>query len=108
MATNATTKRIGRISRHKRIRARVSGTATCPRLAVYKSNRYMEAQLIDDEARRTLASVKIADAVKAGQEIAKAAKAKGVTKVVFDRGGFRFAGKVSALAAAAREGGLTF
>lgn len=108
MATNATTKRAGRISRHKRIRARVSGTAERPRLAVYKSNRYVEVQLIDDTAGKTLAAVKIADAVKAGQEIAKKAQAKGITKVVFDRGGFRFIGQIAKLADAAREGGLNF
>lgn len=108
MATNSTTKRIGRISRHKRIRARVSGTAERPRLAVYKSNRYFEVQLIDDTVGKTLGSVKLADAVKAGQEIAKKAKEKGVSSVVFDRGGFRFAGQIIKLADAAREGGLKF
>lgn len=101
-------KRTSRISRHKRIRARVSGTAERPRLAVYKSNRYVEVQIIDDVARKTLASVKLADAVKAGQEIAKKAKEKGVSTVVFDRGGFRFAGQIVKLADAAREGGLKF
>src|SRR5262245_56233569 len=103
--TKAQVKRTSRISRHKRIRARVVGTAARPRLAVYKSNRFIEAQLIDDSVGKTLASVKLADATKAGQEIAKKAKEKGVAAVVFDRGGFRFAGAVSKLAEAAREGG---
>jgi large subunit ribosomal protein L18 len=97
-----------RIRRHNRIRAKVKGTAERPRLAVYKSNRYLEAQLIDDARGHTLASVKVDDAKKAGQEIAKKAKALGVGAVVFDRGGFRYTGAVAVLADAAREGGLTF
>lgn len=101
-------KSLGRQSRHKRIRARVSGTAERPRLAIYKSNRYLEAQLIDDTAGRTLGSGKMADAVKLGAHIAKLAKDKGITTAVFDRGGFRYIGAVKKLADAAREGGLTF
>jgi large subunit ribosomal protein L18 len=97
-----------RTRRHNRIRAKVSGTAERPRLCVYKSNRYLEAQVIDDTKGMTLASIKIADAKKAGEEIAKAAKAKGVTAVVFDRGGFRYTGAIAVLADAAREGGLKF
>lgn len=94
--------------RHNRIRAKVKGTLERPRLAVYKSNRYMEAQVIDDTAGKTLAAVKMDDAKAAGTEIAKKAKAAGITMVVFDRGGFRYTGRVSVLADAAREGGLTF
>ncbi len=94
--------------RHNRIRAKVQGTAARPRLCVYKSNRYMEAQVIDDTAGKTLAAVKVADAQKAGEAIAKAAKAAGVSAVVFDRGGFRYIGKVALLAEAARKGGLNF
>ena len=94
--------------RHNRIRAKVKGTAERPRLAVYKSNRYLEAQVIDDAKGVTLASVKLDDAKKAGQEIAKAAKAKGIEAVVFDRGGFRYTGAIAVLADAAREGGLKF
>lgn len=101
-------KRIGRQVRHKRVRARVAGTAERPRLCVYKSNRYLEAQLIDDTAGKTLVSGKMADAVKLGAHIAKEARGKGVTHAVFDRGGFRYAGSVAKLAAAAREGGLNF
>lgn len=94
--------------RHNRIRAKVSGTAERPRLCVYRSNRYMEAQVIDDTKGATIVSVKMDDAVKVGEAIAKAAKAKGISKVVFDRGGFRYAGGVAALAEAARKGGLEF
>jgi len=97
-----------RTRRHNRIRAKVKGTPERPRLAVYRSNRFIEAQVIDDTAGKTLASVKMDDAKKAGVEIAKRAKAAGITAVVFDRGGFRYAGRVMALADAAREGGLTF
>lgn len=97
-----------RISRHKRIRAKVQGTPERPRLAVYKSNRYFEAQLIDDVKGHTLASVKMDNAAKAGAEIAKKGKEKGVSSVVFDRGGFRYIGSIAALADAAREGGLKF
>lgn len=106
-----------RTRRHMRVRARVSGTALRPRLAVFRSNRYVYAQLIDDEARVTLAasdSRKVdgattmarADAV--GRAIADAAKKKGILKVVFDRGGFQYQGIVAALAEGARAGGLEF
>src|SRR3990167_4461142 len=94
--------------RHNRIRAKVTGTPLRPRLCVYKSNRYLEAQVIDDTAGKTLAAVKMDDAKKAGAEIAKAAKAKGVSAVVFDRGGFRYTGAIAILADAARAGGLKF
>ncbi len=97
-----------RIRRHNRIRAKVQGTAERPRLCVYKSNRYLEVQVIDDTAGKTLASVKMDDAKKAGVEIAKKAKAAGVEAVVFDRGGFRYTGAIAVLADAAREGGLKF
>ncbi|HEV7449773.1 MAG TPA: 50S ribosomal protein L18, partial [Candidatus Paceibacterota bacterium] len=79
-----------------------------PRLAVYKSNRYLEAQVIDDTKGHTLAAIKMDDAKKVGAEIAKAAKAKGINAVVFDRGGFRYTGAIATLADAAREGGLKF
>jgi large subunit ribosomal protein L18 len=104
--------------RHARIRAKVSGTAARPRLAIYKSNRYMHAQIIDDTAGKTIVAgstkdlskgAKKMDAAKAlGTELAKRAKAAGITAVVFDRGGFRYTGRVSTLADAAREGGLNF
>lgn len=99
---------INRTRRHNRIRAKVKGTALRPRLSVYKSNRYLEAQLIDDTAGKTLLSAKMDDASKLGKDIAARAKAAGIAAVVFDRGGFRYTGRVAALAAAAREGGLKF
>lgn len=102
--------------RHRRIRARVIGTATRPRLAVYRSNAAIYAQLIDDERGHTLAAVdsrkesgsKKEAATAVGAEIAKQAKAAGITAVVFDRGGFRYQGTIAMLADAARDGGLTF
>jgi large subunit ribosomal protein L18 len=106
--TNASTKRQGRISRHKRVRSRIAGTAARPRLSVYKSNRYMEAQLIDDETGKTIVSGKMDDAAKLGTQIAKVAKEKGIAQAVFDRGGFRYTGAVAKLAEAARAGGLKF
>src|SRR4051812_17950000 len=107
-------KRIGRIRRHKRIRAKVAGVADMPRLSVYKSNRYLHAQIIDDGAGKTIAAgstreakgkKKTEAAVWLGAELAKRAKEHKVTQVVFDRGGFRYAGRVAALADAARKGG---
>ncbi len=106
-----------RTRRHARIRAKVQGTAACPRLAVFRSNRFMYAQLIDDEARVTLvgtdtrkakAKTAIERAKEIGQLVATEAKKKGINKVVFDRGGFRYQGAVVALAEGAREGGLEF
>ena len=106
-----------RIRRHARIRKKVKGTAECPRLAVYRSNRFMYAQLIDDETGVTLvgtdsrkAKAKTARdrAKEVGEMIAKEAKKKGILKVVFDRGGFGYRGAVVSLAEGAREGGLTF
>lgn len=94
--------------RHNRIRAKIKGTTERPRLAVYKSNRYMEAQIIDDTRGRTLASAKLNDATKVGEEVAKKAMAAGITRVVFDRGGFRYIGRVAAVAEAARKAGLEF
>ena len=94
--------------RHKRIRAKVAGTPARPRLAVYKSNRYLEAQVIDDTIGKTIFSAKMKDASKLGLEIAKCAKEKGIDKVVFDRGGFRYTGSITVLADAARKGGLEF
>lgn len=106
-----------RIRRHARIRAKIQGTASCPRLAVFRSNRFMYAQLIDDEAGVTLAGIdsrkaKAKNGVERAKEIglalAELAKQKGITKVVFDRGGFQYQGAVVALAEGAREGGLQF
>lgn len=106
-----------RVRRHKRLRHKVSGTAARPRLAVFRSNKFVYAQLIDDTAGKTLASVdsrKVGSgqpsekAKVVGTEIAKKAAALNLTEVVFDRGGFRYQGTVSALAEGAREGGLQF
>jgi len=94
--------------RHNRIRAKVQGTPLRPRLAVYKSNRYLEAQIIDDTVGKTIFSAKMKEASKLGSEIAKRAKEKGIDKVVFDRGGFRYTGSIAVLADAARKGGLEF
>ena len=112
----STTKEGLRKRRHARVRSRISGTAARPRLAVYKSNRFVSAQLIDDVAGKTLAaahgrSVKGSQVVQAkavGTEIAAKAKKAGITAVVFDRGGYHYAALVKALADAARGGGLTF
>lgn len=114
MATSHKTTQ--RERRHRRIRARVIGSAAKPRLAVYRSNRSISVQLIDDVAAKTLASASSSamkgtereNAVLVGKEIAAKAKALGVTNIVFDRGGFLYAGKIKSLADAAREGGLTF
>jgi len=106
-----------RIRRHKRIRAKVVGTDIRPRLSVFKSNNALSAQIIDDTKGVTLASVsdlkakgktKTERAKQAGIMIAKSAQEKKVDKVVFDRGGFIFTGRVKAFAEGAREGGLIF
>jgi large subunit ribosomal protein L18 len=103
--------------RHNRIRAKISGTSSVPRLSVYKSNTNVYGQIIDDTKSITLVSYS-ADKAKgknfvekssnAGKELAKLAQEKGVSKVVFDRGGFIYTGKIKAFADGAREGGLKF
>jgi large subunit ribosomal protein L18 len=108
-----------RQKRHRRIRKRVAGTPERPRLAVYRSLNHIYAQVIDDEGGRTIAGASSLggadvkggnlDGAKAvGLLVAERAKAAGVTKVVFDRGGYLYHGRVKALADAAREGGLEF
>lgn len=106
-----------RTRRHARIRSRVSGTAACPRLAVYRSNRFMYAQLINDEMGTTVVGIDtrkikgdtaLLRAREAGKMIAEEAKKKGIERVVFDRGGFQYQGAVVELAEGAREGGLAF
>lgn len=109
--------------RHQRLRKKVAGTPQRPRLAVHFSGQHIYAQVIDDEAGKTLAAVNTTEkeftddktnranlttAVKVGKLVADRAKTKNITKVVFDRGGFIYHGKVKALADAAREGGLEF
>lgn len=116
MATQVLTKTEQRARRHRRIRARISGTAERPRLAVFKSNRFISVQLIDDVAARTIAQAHgrefkgslSVQAAAVGKAIAERAKAAGITAVVFDRGGYSYAAQIKGLADAAREGGLTF
>ncbi len=117
MSTKTQAKTETRARRHNRIRAKVSGTAEKPRLAVFKSNTALYAQLIDDVAGKTIAAVdtrKMTGAnlteksVAAGKTIAEAAKKAGIEKVVFDRGGFKYQGVIAALAGSARETGLEF
>ncbi len=111
-----TTNRELRKRRHARVRATIKGTEERPRLAIFRSNRFVSAQLINDTAGVTIAAAHGRDykgpqsvqAKEVGTAIAKAAKAKGVTAIVFDRGGYRYGGQVKALADAAREGGLIF
>ncbi len=114
------TVREARIRRHRRVRKNVVGTAERPRLAVFRSNSGIEAQLIDDHAGKTLAAAsslnltksfkgnKTAQAAEVGKTLADAAKKAGIESVVFDRGGYLYHGRVKALADAAREGGLRF
>lgn len=109
------TKQEKRIRRHKRIRARVRGTSVRPRLSVYRSNRFLYGQLIDDEKQVTLTAVKspgkgtlLAESQAVGAAIAKQADALGIKKVVFDRGGFSYLGAIKAFADGARAGGLEF
>ena len=113
-------RQVARTRRHTRVRKRVQGTAERPRLAVFRSNRYIYAQIIDDTVGRTLASasshetdlrsstLNIPTAAKVGELLAERAKDAGVSTVVFDRGGYKYHGKVKALADAARESGLEF
>jgi len=109
-----------RLKRHKRVRAKISGTSECPRLSVYRSNMNISAQIIDDVKGVTLVSASTfgksfteyggnkAAAREVGKMIAEKAIAAGITEVVFDRGGYLYHGRVSELAEGAREGGLKF
>jgi large subunit ribosomal protein L18 len=107
-----------RLKRRRRVRAKVTGTAERPRISVFRSNRGIFAQLIDDDSGRTLAAVNwteselrglkpMEQAKRAGELLAQRAGAAGVTQAVFDRGGYQYHGRVKALAEGAREGGLT-
>jgi large subunit ribosomal protein L18 len=113
------TNRQRRLRRRRRVRARVTGTTQRPRLSVYRSNRGVFAQLIDDDKGHTVAAVNWIEpelrkltaseqAKRAGELLAERAKAAGVESCVFDRGGYRYHGRVKALAEGAREGGLVF
>jgi large subunit ribosomal protein L18 len=108
-----------RLRRRRRVRAKIQGTAERPRISIFRSNRGISAQLIDDERGHTLAAVNWTEAdlrsLKAGEQakragelLAQRAKAAGVERAVFDRGGYRYHGHVKALADGAREGGLAF
>ncbi len=112
-----------RVKKHYRLRGHLSGTAECPRLAVFRSNKHMYAQIIDDVAQKTLVSAStlqadvkdglqytdnVEAAAKVGKVIGEKAVQAGIKEVVFDRGGFLYTGKVKALADAAREAGLEF
>jgi large subunit ribosomal protein L18 len=112
------TKGERRLSRRRRVRAKISGTATRPRISVFRSNRGLSAQLVDDDSGRTLAAVnwyepelrglgKGERTQRSGALLAERAKAAGVSEVVFDRGGYRYHGHVRAFAEALREAGLT-
>ena len=113
------TKEQARLRRRRRVRAKLRGSAERPRISVFRSNRGISAQLIDDDAGRTLAAVAwteaelrelapIEQARRAGALLAQRAKAAGVSGAVFDRGGYQYHGRVQALADGAREGGLRF
>jgi len=113
------TKREARIRRHRRVRGKIAGTAERPRLVVFRSNRGIFAQLVDDQAGRTLASArwtalggtsgsKTDQAREVGKALATSAKKAGIETAVFDRAGYLFHGRVKALAEGAREGGLQF
>ena len=114
--------RLARIRRHRRVRKKVVGTATRPRLAIFRSNRHIVMQVIDDERGHTLAAASTVEAdirsagstgnvdaaTRVGALVAARAKAAGVSRVVFDRGGFQYHGRVAAAAQAARDAGLEF
>jgi large subunit ribosomal protein L18 len=122
MSKIAQQRRNGRIVRHRRVRKKIHGTAARPRLAVYRSNKHLNLQVIDDESGRTLVSATtnepsikgegaggtVEAAARLGTLIAERAKAAGIDKVVFDRGGYLYHGRIAAVAAAAREAGLEF
>ena len=122
MSKVAAARRNGRIRRHRRVRKKIHGTAARPRLAVFRSNKHLSVQVIDDDKGVTLAAASTTEAdvrsagstasvdaaAKVGKLIGDRAKAAGVETVVFDRGGNRYHGRVAALADAAREAGLNF
>jgi large subunit ribosomal protein L18 len=122
MSKVAQKRRSSRLIRHARVRKKIHGTAERPRLAVFRSNKHLVLQVIDDVEGRTIASASsneatqrnigtgstVEAATRLGQLLAERAKAAGVEKVVFDRGGFAYHGRIAAAAAAAREAGLEF
>ena len=122
MSMSTKQKQVARSRRHHRVRKKVTGTAERPRLAVFRSNKHITAQVIDDRAGRTVAAASTVErdlrqvgatgnkaaAATVGRLVAERAKAAGVQHVVFDRGGFLYHGRVAAVADAAREAGLEF
>lgn len=122
MSKVAQQRRNGRLTRHRRVRKKIHGSAARPRLAVYRTNKHLSVQVIDDDAARTLVAASTTEAAlrgegsgatvdaatRLGQVIAERAKAAGIEKVVFDRGGYLYHGRIAAVAAAAREAGLEF
>ena len=117
---NKADRNTARLKRHRRVRSKISGTAECPRLNVFRSSKNIYAQIIDDVKGATLVAASTLDkeftgnggnkeaARKVGELIAKRAKEKGITDVVFDRGGYLYTGRVKAVADGAREAGLKF
>lgn len=114
--TTLKNRQIKRLARHKRVRAKIIGTAERPRFSIFKSNKHIYVQLIDDNSGKTLSSVsdkemkgaKSGKAYELGKFIAKKAVGLGIKKIVFDRGGYKFHGSISKAALGAREGGLEF
>ena len=122
MSNIASKRRNGRIIRHRRVRKKIHGTAARPRLAVFRSNKHLTLQVIDDVAGRTIVAASTTEAAvksegtgatvdaatRLGTLVAERAKAAGITQVVFDRGGFAYHGRIAAVATAARAAGLEF
>ena len=122
MTSTAEKRHSGRLRRQRRVRKKIHGTAERPRLAVFRSNKHLSAQLIDDDAGRTIAAASSLEAdlrkagsgatvdaaARVGKAVAQRAKLIGITKVVYDRGGFLYHGRIAAAAQAAREEGLEF
>jgi large subunit ribosomal protein L18 len=120
MSNTAQARRASRIRRHRRVRKKIHGTATRPRLAVFRSSKHLTVQVIDDDAGTTLVSASTTEpdlrttgsggsveaATRVGTLVAERAKAAGIEQVVFDRGGFAYHGRIAAVATAAREAGL--
>ena len=122
MSKIANARRNGRIRRHRRVRKKIHGTATRPRLAVFRSNKHITVPVIDDDAGTTLVAASSTEseqraagsgastdaATRVGQLVAERASAEGITQVVFDRGGYAYHGRIAAVATAARAAGLEF
>ena len=110
-------KRTGRVKRHKRVRAKIVGTKEVPRVSVFRSSGHIYAQAIDDQTGRTIFSInnlkikeknKTQSSLLAGETLGKMIKGKGINKIIFDRGGFRYHGRVKALAEGLRSAGIEF